>query len=556
MIYPEYRLERINELLRYLEPGQVVMPEKIHRVTLFTTFRCNFACRYCKTIKRNPAYTSANQLREYTFPLFRRMLEQRIPHPIVHIHFTGGEATLVKDLPEMVGLAVEHGILCSLTSNGTAIPEFYRRLVENGLHEIRISCDAHIPEQFDAIVARRGAYHRVIQTIRDLVRLRDEEGKALYLILNMCVAPENRQYLVEFVKRSVSLNPNDVKLIPVAQESKHLGEFKEHQRILEELEAFLADFPEERFPLLRRKLKTVFAPNTWGFEDLASERLMAHCFVPLTERILDTTSYYPCPVYVREGGAPLGSLEEDDFETQQQKIHTFVRGESCLTDPICRPNCINCLKKFNLLANALISNQIRDKTGLTQPITNVITYPGLITHTEVFAMLKRLTEARRTFVEDVPYRAFLVIKPQGMAYRNQILAQLKAENIIVDKQVAIPDWNEVAINLYSVPLTEFKVFKGILMARTLPQIEGTASGELLLLKGDYSFEILENIKQAIRMRLPPSNYLILYQDDVFVTSQGYLHSPTHDHYGIEANILFNKDIGRKKTYENQSPTTI
>ena len=143
-----------------------------------------------------------------------------------------------------------------------------------------------------------------------------------------------------------------------------------------------------------------------------------------------------------------------------------------------------------------------------------------------------------------------------MAYRNQILAQLKAENIIVDKQVAIPDWNEVAINLYSVPLTEFKVFKGILMARTLPQIEGTASGELLLLKGDYSFEILENIKQAIRMRLPPSNYLILYQDDVFVTSQGYLHSPTHDHYGIEANILFNKDIGRKKTYENQSPTTI
>ena len=54
-------------------------------------------------------------------------------------------------------------------------------------------------------------------------------------------------------------------------------------------------------------------------EDLTSKKLIQNCFVPLTERVYDAEYYYPCPVYVREGGKPLGRIDEDDMEAQQKK---------------------------------------------------------------------------------------------------------------------------------------------------------------------------------------------------------------------------------------------
>jgi molybdenum cofactor biosynthesis enzyme MoaA len=533
LLYPDYRYQRIREIQRYVHAKGVVIPEKIHRVTLFATFRCNLACRYCHTIHHAPKRAQT----EYTLARFRSVLEQISLSRIDHIHFTGGEATLVKDLPAMIATANERGILCSLTTNGMAHPEVYRRLVESGLQEVRISCDSHLPEQFDTMVSWQGAYQRVLATIRELVRLRDEEGKPLHLIINMCVGHENQHQLVEFVKRSIALNPDDVKLIPVSWESKHLSQFEERQRTTDELDAFLAEFPVQRFPLLRRKLKTVFDEYTWGLDDPTSKRLMAHCFVPLTERTVDASFYYPCPVYVREGGTPLGSLENDDFQMQQQKTLAFVRGENCPTDPICKQNCINCLKKFNLATNALITNQIRGKNGFREPITNIFEYRELITNTEVWTHLQRVEEERNTFSSDIPYRPFLVIKPKGMTFRKQILSFLSSKQVQIDRIEPIPDWNEVAMRLYSIPLTERRIFFGLLMARVLPQIEGTAQGELLLLNGMYSIDALEQIKCDLRHHLPPSNYVIFYQDEVFCISQGYLHSPGKPHYCIEANVL-------------------
>ncbi len=539
LIYRDFRSQRIQEVHRHITAEEMILPERLHRLTLFTTFRCNLRCQYCHTIRHAPKGAQS----DYTLARFRRLLDQIAPSQIDHIHFTGGEATLVHDLPNMITMARERGTLCSITTNGMAHPDVFRRLIDAGIQEIRISCDSHLPEQFNHLVNQKDAYQHVLHTIQELVRLRDKDEKPLHIIINMCVGRHNQQQLVEFVKRSASLNPDDIKLIPISTESVELSRFEAGQRILDELEEFLAGFPPQRFPLLRRKLTTVFNEFTWGLTDPTSKRLMTHCFVPLTERTVAGNSYYPCPVYIREGGEPLGSLEEDDFHTQQQKSLNFARGESCVSDPLCQQNCINCLRKFNVAANVRITRQMRGKSGAREPLTDVIEYSDLITRSEVWAHLHRIEQERRTFSTSVPYRPFLVIKPKGLAFKHHILDVLASKRMTIDRIVPIPDWNAAAMRLYTIPLTERRVFFGMLMARALPLIEGTSQGELLLLDGEYSINRLEQTKREIRNFLPPSNYVVFYQDDVFCISQGYLHSPDQRHYAIEASVLLGDTAG-------------
>ncbi len=536
LIYQDVRFDRIREISSCFRSHTTLLPERIHRVTLFTTFRCNLSCPYCHTIHNRPRQRTPDDPVEYTLPLFRQVMDRMNVEGVNHIHFTGGEATLVQDLPGMVADATDRGIVSSLTTNGTASVRFYRDLVLKGLREVRISCDTHVPERFDVCVVRRGAYERVLASIRELTRLRDEEGMPVHIIINMCVSRDNREELVDLVKASVALNPDDVKLIPLSQESKEIGDFAARRRIIQELEAFLGEMPDHRLPLLRRKLNTVFARHTWGFEDLASERLMAHCFVPLSERTMDATSYYPCPVYVREGGEPLGRLTET-FSEQQEKTLAFVRGESCREDPICRTNCINCLKVFNLTANALERKRVRGRSGAAEPLTRVVTYPGVITHGEIYNEMARIAAERARFRRDAPFRPFLVIKPNGMGHRDKILSLIGAAGMAVSVRAPIPDWNAAAMRIYSVPLTEEKVFNGLLMQRTLPQIDGTAEGELLLLRGNHDAEALKRLKNRIRTHLPPSNYVIFHREDLLVTAQRYVHTPNADSYWIEANAL-------------------
>ena len=538
LIYRDFRSQRIREAQRHFTAHDPILPEQLHRLTLFTTFRCNLRCQYCHTFQHTP--TTAQS--DYTLVRFKMLLDRFTPAHINHIHFTGGEATLVKDLPEMAAAARERAILCSLTTNGMAHPDIFRRLADAGIQEIRISCDSHIPEQFDRLVNRPGAYQRVLNTIRDLVRLRDDAGKPLYIILNMCVGEHNRHQLADCVQHFANLDLNDIKLIPILSNRPQLSRLGELHQTLDKLEDFLAGCSPQRFPLLRRKLVTVFDEFTWGLTDPNSKRLMRHCFVPLTERTVAGDGYYACPVYVREGGSRLGTLADDDFRTQQQKSLDFACGDSCVTDLLCKHNCINCLKRFNLEANARITGQMRGKYGRFEPITDTVEYAGQITQAEVRAQAQRIAHERQTSPTDMPYRPFLVIKPRGLAFKPQILDVLASKQITIDRMTPISDWNAAAMRFYTIPLTDRRVFFGLLMARALPLIEGTTRAELLWLNGEYSFDTLEQIKREIRDILPPSNYVVFYQDDVYCISQGYLHSPDPRHYAVEASVLLRETL--------------
>jgi molybdenum cofactor biosynthesis enzyme MoaA len=345
------RVEDIRDLLEH--PHEVAETTALHRVTVFVTYKCNLECTYCKTIVRTAEDLRARPQRakSYDREQFERLLAAHGATPIEHLHFTGGEATLLRDLPDMVRAAKAHGVGCvSITTNGTLPPQTYTRLVHAGIDEIRISLDdAHLAE-FEGDTLRPGTRGRAIETVRELGALR-RAGHPFFLILNTVVELRNRAALPELVSFLLSLHPDDLKLITSVDEKGELGAFAGAGDVIARLERILDGYPAERFPLLRRKIHTVFATEAIGLDSVRPRADGTwRCYIPLTERTVDGAYYYPCSVYLREGGQPLGSFD-DPHEVQRAKTAEFVARGDCLSDPICSRYCLHCTREFNAKAN-------------------------------------------------------------------------------------------------------------------------------------------------------------------------------------------------------------
>ena len=336
------------------DPAAIDAAMPLHRVTVFVTYRCNLACSYCKTIVRSPADLQALPQRARSLDLagFAALLASHGDTPIEHLHFTGGEASLLRELPAMVTMAKAHGVRCvSITTNGTLPPPTYVALVHAGIDEIRVSIDDAHGGGCAGGELRPATWQRSLATVQALGALR-AAGAPFFLILNTVVERRNRERLPALLHTLLALHPDDVKLITSVDEKHDLGAFAGAEAVLAALAALLLAYPAERFPLLRRKLRTVFADDAIG---LATARPAAdgswRCYIPLTERTVDGEYYYPCSVWLREGGAPLGRTDEPQAE-QRRKSAAFVSGHDCRREPICQRYCLHCTRQFNDAVNA------------------------------------------------------------------------------------------------------------------------------------------------------------------------------------------------------------
>jgi MoaA/NifB/PqqE/SkfB family radical SAM enzyme len=355
LLFEDVLCARVADITRCLdEPERLAAEDPLHRLTIFLTYQCNLACPYCKTIARTARDLELFPQKRSTFTLasFTALLDSLRASPIRHLHFTGGEATLVHDLPRMVRFARERGVdHVSITSNGTRPLDGYLRLVDSGIGEIRISVDARDAVTGERLTGRTAAWSRSIETIRALASHRGSD-RSVFLIANTVVCDRNREDLSEIVRYLLSLGLDDVKLITVVDSRDTLGQFPGARAILTEIEHLLSAYPGEALPLLRRKVNTVFSPDAIGLDEQESAPRGDdwRCYIPLTERTVDGQYYYPCSVYLREGGSPLGRLD-DSQELQRHKTVEFVRHGRCVDDPICSRYCLHCTRNFNDAAN-------------------------------------------------------------------------------------------------------------------------------------------------------------------------------------------------------------
>lgn len=131
------------------------------------TYRCNAACVFCYAgcnVTENPAGTAREMtLDEVRTVLGRIASEAKVPS----VSFTGGEATLRDDLPDMIRHARSLGMRVNLVTNGlrAADADYVAALRDAGLHSAQVSIEGTTEAIHDAVTRLPGSFARTARAV-------------------------------------------------------------------------------------------------------------------------------------------------------------------------------------------------------------------------------------------------------------------------------------------------------------------------------------------------------------------------------------------------------
>lgn len=165
------------------------------------TYGCQNRCVFCYAASPHRAADGPLMTTDEVRRVIDRIVDEgHVPS----LSFTGGEATLRPDLPELVRHAAGRGLRVNLITNGArlAAEGYARTLVEAGLASAQLSLEAGDPALHDRIVGRAGAHARVVAAVRNLRALGAHVHTNTTLCgLNLAAAED----LVRFVARDLGL---------------------------------------------------------------------------------------------------------------------------------------------------------------------------------------------------------------------------------------------------------------------------------------------------------------------------------------------------------------
>jgi radical SAM protein with 4Fe4S-binding SPASM domain len=155
-------------------------PSAPYRMDLAVTYRCNNDCAHCYNARER-------DFPELTTQAWKGILDRLWELGVPHVVFTGGEATLRHDLPDLIAHAEANGQITGLNTNARRLADekYVRQLVDAGLDHVQItveSCDAEI---HDRMMRARGAYKQTI------IGLKNALASPLYVMTNTTMLRSN-----------------------------------------------------------------------------------------------------------------------------------------------------------------------------------------------------------------------------------------------------------------------------------------------------------------------------------------------------------------------------
>jgi radical SAM protein with 4Fe4S-binding SPASM domain len=173
------------------------------------TYGCQNRCAFCY---------AASPYREDQRPPMTTDQVGRVMERIFHeahvpsLSFTGGEATLRPDLPQLVRFGERLGFRVNLITNGLrAADEAYAAtLVDAGLASAQVSLEAGEAALHDRIVGHPGAFDRTVAGVRSFARL----GIHVHTNTTLCAANlDHADALIRFVARDLSLRTLSMNMV-------------------------------------------------------------------------------------------------------------------------------------------------------------------------------------------------------------------------------------------------------------------------------------------------------------------------------------------------------
>ena len=155
-------------------------PSAPYRMDLAITYRCNNDCAHCYNARER-------DFPELTTAAWKEILDKLWELGVPHVVFTGGEATLRNDLPELIARAEVNGQITGLNTNARRMADekYVAQLVEAGLDHVQItveSCEAGI---HDEMMRAKGAFKQTIKGLKNVL------NSPLYVMTNTTMLRTN-----------------------------------------------------------------------------------------------------------------------------------------------------------------------------------------------------------------------------------------------------------------------------------------------------------------------------------------------------------------------------
>jgi len=157
----------LREAVKKADPFRPLM------VKIKLLWDCNLACGMCD-------YSRQGRPTLLTFELLTRTLTDLAALGCRKVHFSGGEPTLRRDLPDLVAYARSLKLRVTLTTNGTLLaPELCKQLVKAGLNSACVSIDSPVRSVHDRMRGMPGALKETVAGVRTLHRMAKACGNKL-----------------------------------------------------------------------------------------------------------------------------------------------------------------------------------------------------------------------------------------------------------------------------------------------------------------------------------------------------------------------------------------
>jgi MoaA/NifB/PqqE/SkfB family radical SAM enzyme len=294
----------------------------LQRCELILTDRCNFKCPYCRGLRSDLQGT-------LSFEKAVNTLLTWTSQGLKNVRFSGGEPTLYKDLPILVEIAKREGVEhIAISTNGSADKHLYNHLINVGVNDFSVSLDSGCCSIGDKMAGVAGVWPQVVENIKYL-------AKRAYVTVGMVFTEENIDQTIESINFAHGLGVSDIRIIPAAQYDKALDRLQE-----------LPDEVLVNHPILSYRVRnSKLARHVRGIQDSDTNG----CPLVLDDMASANGYHFPCIIYMREGGDPIGRIGDSpkDGARVREERYQWYRSHNTHEDPICRRNCLDVCVDYN-----------------------------------------------------------------------------------------------------------------------------------------------------------------------------------------------------------------
>jgi pyrroloquinoline quinone biosynthesis protein E len=228
----------MNEVIEKAEGAEAKAPERLvpYAVLAELTHRCPLQCPYCSNPLELERATGELSCAEW-----QRVMDEAVDMGVLHVHFSGGEPTVRKDLEDLVAHAAKVGLYSNLITSAVLLSEErVARLADLGLDHVQISFQDSTSELGDWVAGYKGARDKKAQAARWVRKA------GIPLTVNAVMHRHNLHHLEDMIQMAVDL---DAERIEVAQVQYYAWAYRNRAAFLptrEQLDRAVAIVEEAR----------------------------------------------------------------------------------------------------------------------------------------------------------------------------------------------------------------------------------------------------------------------------------------------------------------------